>query len=84
MSFALKPDTQRLIVERMKQTGIDSPDELVRVALQTLDQVRGEDYDTLDAQTRAAIEAAEAQFARGEGRPWEDVREELRARFIRG
>jgi Arc/MetJ-type ribon-helix-helix transcriptional regulator len=83
MPVSLTPETQRLIEERMKQDGFASADELVRVALQTLDQVRGGDYDELDAETRAAIEQAEAQFARGEARPWEEVRAELRARFIK-
>jgi acyl-CoA reductase-like NAD-dependent aldehyde dehydrogenase len=53
------------------------------MALQSLDPVRGEDYEELDPQTRAAIEEAEAQFERGEGRPWEEVREALRAKFLR-
>lgn len=83
MSITLSPETQRLIEERMKQTGLSTADELVRIALQTLEQVRGEDYQDLDSQTRAAIEEGEAQYQRGEGRPWEEVREELRARFIK-
>jgi Arc/MetJ-type ribon-helix-helix transcriptional regulator len=83
MAFSLSAETQRLIEERMKQTGFASPDELVRVALQTLEQVRGEDFEDLDPETRAAIDEAEAQYERGEGRPWEEVREELKARFIR-
>jgi Arc/MetJ-type ribon-helix-helix transcriptional regulator len=83
MSVTLSPETQRLIEERLKQTGLTSADELIRTALQTLDQVQGEDFDSLDAETRAAIDEAEAQYARGEARPWEEVREELRARFIK-
>ena len=82
MTISLTTETQRLIEERMKRAGFASADELVRVALQTLDQVGGDDYDELDAETRAAIEEGEAQYERGEGRPWEEVREELRARFI--
>ena len=67
----------------MKQAGFDSPDEFVRLAIQTLDdQARGESYETLDAHTRAAIEEAEEQYQRGEALPWEQVREELRARFL--
>ena len=83
MTISLTTETQRLIEERMKRAGFASADELVRVALQTLDQVRGDDYDELDAETRAAIEQGEAEYERGEGRPWEEVREELRARFIK-
>jgi len=82
MKISLSPDTERLIEERMKQSGLTSADEVVRLALQSLDAAQGEDYEDLDPQTRAAIEEAEAQFERGEGRPWEEVREALRARFI--
>ena len=83
MKISLSPDTERLIEERMKESGLTSADEVVRLALQSLDPARGEDYEDLDPQTRAAIDEAEAQFERGEGRPWEEVREALRARFIR-
>jgi Arc/MetJ-type ribon-helix-helix transcriptional regulator len=82
MNVSLSPQTEKLLQEQMKNSGFSDPDDLLRIALQTLDQVRGEDYDNLDAQTRAAIEEAEEQYQRGEGRPWEEVREELRARFI--
>lgn len=83
MGIVLSAETQQLIEERMKQSGIETPDELVRLALRALDTTRGEDYENLDGDTRAAIEEAEAQLARGEGIPWEKVREELRARFIK-
>lgn len=79
---SLSAETQRLIEQRMKETGVRTPDELVRVALQTLHQTRGEDFEKLDPDTRAAIEEGLAQADRGETRPWEQVREELRARFI--
>ena len=55
---------------------------VVRVALQALRQVRGEDFEDLDQDPQAAIEEGLAQADRGEGRAWEDVRAELRARFI--
>ncbi len=80
---SLSAETQRLIEQRMKETGVSTPDELVQVALQTLHQVRGEDFGDLDGETQAAIEEGLAQADRGETRPWEEVREELRARFIK-
>lgn len=83
MTISLSAETQKLIEEQMKATGVRTPDELVRVALQTLRQLRAEDFDSLDPETRAAIEEGLAQADRGEGRPWEEVREEIRARFIR-
>lgn len=83
MAITLSPETQRMIEERMAQAGIASADELVRIALQTLDQVQGEYLEDLDPETQAAIEEGLAQSGRGEGQPWATVREELRARFIK-
>jgi Arc/MetJ-type ribon-helix-helix transcriptional regulator len=83
MNISLSPQTENLLEEQMQKGHFSNPDDLLRIALQTLDQVQGEDFDDLDPQTRAAIEEAEAQYQRGEGRPWEQVREELRARFIK-
>jgi hypothetical protein len=83
MPISLSPETQKLIEEGMRETGLATPDELVRVALQTLHQIHGEDFQDLDPETRAAIEEGLAQAERGQGRPWPQVREELRARFIK-
>jgi Arc/MetJ-type ribon-helix-helix transcriptional regulator len=83
MNIVLSPRTQKLLEDQMKKGSFSSPDDLLRIALETLDQVKGENYEDLDPQTRAAIEEAEAQCDKGEDRPWESVREELRARFIR-
>jgi predicted transcriptional regulator len=83
MGITLSPETQRPIEVRMKETGLATPDELVQVALQTLHQVRGEDFEDLDPDTQAALKEGLAQADRGEGRPWDEVREELRKRFIR-
>jgi hypothetical protein len=82
MNVSLSPQTEKLLQQQMKNSGCSDPDDVLRIALQTLDQLRGEDYDDLDAQTCAAIEEAEGQCERGEARPWEEVREELQARFI--
>ena len=82
MSFSLSAETQRLIEQRMKETGVSTADELVRAALDTLDQLSSQPFENLDAPTQAAIDEALGQADRGEGRPWEEVREEIRARFI--
>ena len=81
MSIILSAETQRLIEDRVKETGV-SADELVRVALQTLDQTEAADYDELDEETRASIEQGQAEIDRGEGIPWEQARARIRARFI--
>ncbi len=83
MAISLNDETQKLIEQRMQETGVGTPDELVRLALRTLDQVRGEDFEDLDPETQAAIEEGLAQAERGEAWPWEHVREELRTRFIK-
>ena len=82
MAISLSPETQELIEQRMKETGVDNPDELVQAALQTLHQVRGVYLDELDDETRAAIEEGLDQAERGEGRAWADVRKEIHDRFI--
>jgi hypothetical protein len=45
--------------------------------------IRRRSFSELDPTTKAAIEEGLAQAERGVGRPWPEVREELRARFIR-
>ena len=82
MRILLSPQTEKLIEERMKDTGVSTPDDLVRIALQSLDQLHGERIEDLDPGTQAAIKRGLAQADQGEVRPWEDVREELRARFL--
>jgi len=82
MTISLSPETQRLLEREMQEAGVDTPDELVRVALQTLHQVRGENFEDLDPATQAAIEEGLSQADRGETRPWSEVREGLRTRFI--
>lgn len=83
MTITISPETQKLLEAQMKKGNFSDPDAVLRIALQTLEQAQGCDYEDLDPETRAAIEKAEAQYERGEARPWEEVREELRTRFIK-
>lgn len=83
MSFSLSVETQKLIEQRMKERGVATPDELVRVALQTLDQAIGEPFEALDLDTQAAIEEGLSEAGRDEGVPWEEMRETVAARFVR-
>jgi predicted transcriptional regulator len=83
MAVALSPEVQRRIEEQLTRSGFSSPDDLVLHALNTLDQLAGEPLEDLDPQTQEAIAEGLAQADRGEGRPWADVREELRTRFTR-
>ncbi|MDB5321186.1 MAG: hypothetical protein JWN40_2817 [Phycisphaerales bacterium] len=79
MGLSLSAETQQLIEERMRKGGYTSPDDLVRVALDVLDQV---EPAGLDKETLAAIDRAEDQIERGEYRDWEDVKAELRAKYL--
>src|SRR4051812_6654044 len=83
MSISLTIETQQLIEQHMKASGITTADELVRVALQSLAPTRGLSLAELDADTQAAIRQGLEEADRGETRPWAEVKEELRARFMK-
>lgn len=83
MNISLTPATQRLLEEEMARRGYRTADDAVRVALERMRQDETKFIEDLDPETQAAIEEGLAQAERGEGRPWEDVREEIRARFIK-
>jgi putative addiction module CopG family antidote len=83
MPILLNPETEKLVEDRMKRGGYSSADEIVRAALETLDQSEAEAIEDLDPATQAALHRAEAQADRGEGRPWSEVRAELQSRFAK-
>jgi Arc/MetJ-type ribon-helix-helix transcriptional regulator len=85
MTITLSPETQKLLEEHMKMGGFQSADALVRVALETMDQleVEGEAIEELDEETQAAIERGEAEADRGETRPLSEVAAELRAKYLK-
>lgn len=68
MTLSLSPETEQLIAEHMKQVGVATADELVRVALNALDRINAPAIDIeLDAATWEAIDRSEEQYQRGEG-----------------
>ena len=79
MTITLRPDTQRLLEERLRQGIYSSPETVVHAALHALNE---QESLTLDEQTLDAIDAAEEQIERGECRDWRQVREEVRAKFL--
>ncbi len=83
MTISLSPKTSKLLAKQMKKGGFSTPEDAVRTALETFDQTQGEDVEDLDKETQAAINRAFAQSRRGEARPWAEVREELRAKYLR-
>lgn len=80
MDVTLSPRTQKLLEDQMKHGGYSTAEDVIRVALETLDL---QAHEPLDEATLAALEEGEAQIDRGESRPWEEVRAELRAKYLR-
>src|SRR5438477_10337534 len=74
-----KPEFAKFIDEQVKAGRFRSPEEVLEEALSRM--MCEEDLE-LDEETIAAIEEGEAQLDRGEGRPWEEVRAELRAKYL--
>jgi Arc/MetJ-type ribon-helix-helix transcriptional regulator len=77
VNIALSQETQKLIEDRMRRDGYSSADDLVRAALEVLDQP-----ETLDSETLEAIDRAEGQIERGEFRHWKEVSVELRKKYL--
>ena len=80
----LSEETQALLDSRLRDGDVDTADELLKFALTHLGETPGEAYEDLDAETPAAIEEATAEQEQGLGRPWANVRDELRAEFDSG
>lgn len=80
MNIILSAETQRLLEQRMQKGGYSDPDQAVRAALETLDQLDSED---LDDQALAEIEEGLAEADRGDMRPWEQVRGGLVEKYLR-
>lgn len=76
MSIALKPETERQIVDHMKSGGYTSPDDVIHAALELLDEEkRQRDADLDDLRQQIAIGVA--QLDRGEGVDGEQAFDEL-------
>ena len=82
MQILLSQETQRLLEQRMRRDGCVDPDRAVRTALERLDELDAAPCDGLDAETIAAINEGDAQLDRGAGRPWEELRAELSAKYL--
>ena len=82
MAFVLSPETEKLIEAMLPTSGVKDADELVRLAIQLLPKQGHKRFEELDEDTQSSIRAGLAEAAAGQTRPWEEVREELRSRFI--
>ena len=76
MSIALRPETERQIEDHMRAGGYLSPDDVVRAALELLEQENREQEADLD-ELRQMIAIGVAQLDRGEGVDGERAFDEL-------
>ncbi len=77
MDITLTPETERLVQEKIQRGQYASVDALVQEAVYRLVEENEEELQ----ETRAAIDGALEQSRRGEGRPAEEVFEEIRAKY---
>ena len=81
MNISIEPELAKFIEEQVRAGRYGSADAAVNAAVSRLKAEEELLADDLDDEDVAAIEEGLAQLNRGEGRPWEEVRAELKARF---
>lgn len=81
IQITLHPDHEKFVDAEVRSGRFASAEQVVAEALSRLMQDPEEEID--DA-TEAALRRSDHQLARGEGRPWEEVRDELRSKYTRG
>lgn len=82
MNVSLRPDLARFVAEQVTAGRYDSAEAAVNAAVARIkaeEELLAEDLDDTDV---AAIAEGLAQLDRGEGRPWEEVRAELKAKYL--
>lgn len=83
MELSLDPKTQRFVDEQVRGGGYATPQDVVREALARMEAEELAPTTTPDAQAWAAIDRAQAEFDAGLDRPFEDVADELRAKYLK-
>jgi Arc/MetJ-type ribon-helix-helix transcriptional regulator len=80
MTISFSPQTHELIEARLKTGQYRLADEVIQAAMEALSELEATRFDepTLDA-----IDKAEDQIERGQVRDWKDVREQVRAKFLK-
>ena len=81
MQVTLNPEHERFVEAQVRAGRFESADQVVAEALARLMQ---DPEEEIDDELYAALVRSEEQRARGEGRGWQDVREELREKYTRG
>jgi antitoxin ParD1/3/4 len=82
MNLSLNPTVQKFIEDKVQAGQYATPEDVIHAAISRLQDEEELGEDELDEEELAAIEEGLAQADRGEGRPWEEVREELRAKYL--
>lgn len=82
MNLSLNPDVQKFIEEKVRTGDYSTPEDVVHTAIARLQSDEALGLEELDDEELAPIEEGLAQAKRGEGRPWEEVRDELRAKYL--
>jgi len=77
MDITLTPEIERLVQEKIQRGQYASVDALMQEAVHRLVEEGEEELQ----ETRAAIDGPVEQSRRGEGRPAEEVFEEIRAKY---
>ena len=78
MVISLSEETQRLVQQKLGAGGYRSADDVVRAALDALDQL---EPPALDTETLDGIDRAEEQIKRGDVLEWTEARDGVRAMF---
>jgi putative addiction module CopG family antidote len=81
MNVTLRPEVARFIEEQVRTGRFRSPDDAINAAVARLQAEEALLADEVDDADLAAIREGLEQLDRGEGRPWEEVRAELRAKY---
>ena len=80
IQITLNPEQERFVEAAVRSGRFASVEQMVAEALSRLMEDAEEE---IDDETYAALQRGDAQLARGEGRAWQDVRDELRAKYTR-
>ena len=81
MNIDIAPDVARFIEDQVRSGRYESAGALVNAAVARLRDEDESAPEELDAEDIAAIEESLARMGRGDARPWEEVRAELRAKY---
>lgn len=79
MTLTLRPEVERFIDEQVKSGQYPTAEAVVEAAL--ADMVNGQQADPLDAEDWAAIAESDAEFDRGEGIDFADLKADFAKRF---